>query len=83
MKLIFRKNDKEEVSVFQSVDGKEQPFAYPQMVKTLLSVGSLEPPEISEGFSTEEVESIHSMINRINDVMTDQEPESESPQTEV
>lgn len=79
MKLVFRKNETEQVTVFQSVGGQLMPFSYTVMMKALLSSDSLEPPDIAEGFSTEEAESIVSMIDQINGVMADAESEPDSP----
>jgi len=78
MKLVFKKNDAEEVTVFQSMGGQLKPFSYTAMMKALLSSDSLEPPEIAEGFSTEEADSIVSMIDQINGVIADAESEPDS-----
>lgn len=77
MRLIFRKQEPEQVLVLQEADGAEKAFAYADMVKELLTSGALEPPEIEEGFSDEEAASIRGMVDRINDVMVDDEPSDE------
>lgn len=71
MRLIFRKNDEEQISVFQSVDDKERPFSYSEMINTLIASHKLETPEATGDFTEEEKKSINSMVERINDVLRD------------
>lgn len=66
MKLVFRKNDQEEITVLQSCDGKERPFVYTDMIKALIKDGKLELPVIDGSFTEEEKHSINKMINEIN-----------------
>lgn len=68
MKLVFRKNDQEEIAVFQSFDGDERNFSYTDMIKVLLKDGVLEAPTVEGDFTEEEKRSIDSMVNDINKV---------------
>ncbi len=67
MKLIFKKDDESQISVFQDIDGKEQDFSYVDMIKALIESREMEEPEISEGgFTDAEVTSIKRMVEFIN-----------------
>lgn len=68
MKLVFRKNDQEEITVLQSFDGDECKFIYTDMIKVLLKDGELEAPVIEGDFTKEEIRSINNMVNEINKV---------------
>ncbi len=68
MKLVFRKNDQEEITVLQSVDGGERPFIYTDMIKVLLEDGELEAPVVEGDFTDEESRSINNMVHEINKV---------------
>jgi hypothetical protein len=68
MKLVFRKNDQEEITVLQSFDGDERNFVYTDMIKVLLEDGELEVPVIEGDFTEEEMRSINDMISDINEV---------------
>lgn len=68
MKLVFRKNDQEEITVLQSFDGNEHNFIYTDMIKVLLKVGELEAPVIEGDFTEEEKRSIKNMVSEINKV---------------
>ena len=66
MKLVFKKDEKSQISVFQSVDGKEIDFSYVEMIKTLINSKELAEPQILDGFSDPEKDSINSMVSHIN-----------------
>lgn len=66
MKLVFRKNDQEEITVLQSCDGDEQAFTYTDMIKALLKDGELEVSVLEGTFTEEEQRSINNMVNEIN-----------------
>ncbi|APG44555.1 hypothetical protein [Syntrophotalea acetylenica] len=68
MKLVFRKNDQEEITVLQSVDGNERTFIYAEMIKVLLEDGELEAPVVEGDFTEEESRSIKNMVHEINKV---------------
>lgn len=68
MKLVFRKNDQEEITVIQSFDGDERSFIYTDMIKVLLEDGELEVPVIEGDFTAEEIRSINNMVSEINKV---------------
>lgn len=68
MKLVFRKNDQEEITVIQSFDGDERNFIYTDMIKVLLKDGELETPAIEGDFTAEEKRSINNMVSEINKV---------------
>ena len=66
MKLVFRKDKARQISVFHEVDGEQREFSYIDMIKTLLKSRRLDEPDISEGFTEAEINSIRSMVTRIN-----------------
>lgn len=68
MKLIFRKNEQEEITVHQSFDGAERKFIYVDMINALLKDGELEAPIIEGDFTPEETSSISNMVSEINKV---------------
>ena len=68
MKLVFRKNDQEEITVLQSFDGDERNFVYTDMIKALLEDGELEAPIVEGDFTEEEKRSINNMVSEINKV---------------
>ncbi len=68
MKLVFRKNDQEEITVLQSFDSDERDFVYTDMIKVLIGDGKLEEPVVEGDFTEEEMRSINNMVNEINKV---------------
>ena len=68
MKLVFRKNDQEEITVLLSSDDDERNFIYTDMIKILLENGELEAPVVEGDFTEEESRSINNMVNEINKV---------------
>ena len=69
MKLVFRKNDQEEITVvLKSVNGGESNFVYTDMIKVLLEDGKLEAPVVEGDFTEEEMRSINNMVSEINKV---------------
>lgn len=67
MKICFKKNVENEVSVVQIVDGKEIEFNYVNMIKNLIKKDKLEEPLTQGEFSDAEVESIRRMTQLINE----------------
>jgi hypothetical protein len=77
MKLVFKKDEDSQISVFQVVSGNEQDFSYVDMIKALIESKEMEEPEISEGFTDAETKSIKSMVTFINkEISTTEEPDS-------
>lgn len=77
MKLVFKKDEECQISVFQVVDGHEQEFSYVDMIKSLIESRKMEQPKISEGFTEAEISSINSMAKFINkEISTTEEPDS-------
>jgi len=77
MKLVFKKDEESQISVFQVVDGHEQEFSYVDMIKSLIESRKMEQPKISEGFTEAEISSINSMATFINkEIPTTEEPDS-------
>ena len=71
MKLIFKKDDESQISVFHDIDGEEQKFSYVDMIKALIESKKMEEPEIQEGCFTEaETKSIQRMVEFINKEIT-------------
>jgi hypothetical protein len=77
MKLIFKKDDESQISVFHDIDGEEQKFSYVDMIKALIESKKMEEPEIQEGCFTEaETKSIQRMVEFINkEITTTEEPD--------
>ena len=67
MKLVFKKDENSQISVFQKGDGREQDFSYEDMIKALIESRKMEEPEISKGFTDAEIKSINSMVTLINE----------------
>jgi len=79
MKLVFRKDKEHQISVFELVEGRERDFSYIEMIRALMQSGRLDEPDISEGFTEAEVNSIKSMVTRINkEIAAIQKPDSPS-----
>ena len=77
MKLVFKKDEDSQISVFQVVSGNEQDFSYVDMIKALIESKEMEEPEISESFTDAETKSIKSMVTFINkEISTTEEPDS-------
>jgi hypothetical protein len=75
MKLVFKKDEDHQISVFHEVDGKQQDFSYVDMIKALIDSRKLDEPDISEGFTEAEIKSIKSMVAHINkEISTNKEP---------
>jgi hypothetical protein len=68
MKLVFRKNDQEEITVLQSFDRDERKFIYTDMIKVLIEHGELAAPVVEGDFTEEEKRSINNMVSEINKV---------------
>lgn len=66
MKICFKKNEENEVSVVQIVDKKEIEFKYVNMIKNLIKKDKLEEPVTQGDFSEAELESIRRMVQLIN-----------------
>ncbi len=66
MKLIFKKDKENQISVFQDLDGQEREFAYVEMIKSLIEATEMAAPVISGEFTEAEVKSINSMVTFIN-----------------
>ncbi len=66
MKICFKKNDENEVSVVEIEDDKEIEFKYINMIKKLINKDKLEEPTTQGEFSDAEVVSIRRMANLIN-----------------
>lgn len=66
MKLVFRKNNQEVITVLQSCNGEERPFVYTDIIKALIKDGKLELPTLEGTFTDEEQRSINDMVNKIN-----------------
>jgi len=70
MKLLFKKDEDFQISVFHIVNGFEQEFSYVNMIKALIESKKMEEPEISDGFTDAEMKSINSMVTFINEEIT-------------
>lgn len=79
MKLIFKKDDDSNISVFHEKGRVEVEFSYVEMIKKLIETKKLKAPAIEGDFSGAEKKSINSMVKHINDELKslDQEWEIE------
>lgn len=66
MKIQFKKNENNDISVVEICEGVEKEFSYVEMIKSLIDGKSLETEKISDKFSEPEKKSIGSMIQLIN-----------------
>ncbi len=73
MKLVFKKDEESQISVFQIVNGVEQEFSYVDMIKALIESKKMEEPDISESFTDAEMKSINSMVTFINKEISEPE----------
>lgn len=75
MKLIFKKDEDSQISVFQYVGGQEIDFSYVDMIKALIEAKEMQEPDISGEFTDAEIKSIKSMVTFINkEISTTNEP---------
>ncbi|MGI1678071.1 MAG: hypothetical protein K6L75_05020 [Cellvibrionaceae bacterium] len=77
MKLVFKKNDKHEISVLSSDGESTNEFNYIDMIKKLIALKKMQEPEFEGDFSESEKDSVLSMINHINQEVTDFYSDSE------
>ena len=73
MKVIFKKNDKSEISVTLIDGGQEREFSYVDLVKHLIQANKLDEPEIKGDFTDKEIESINTMVKTINDDLAEEQ----------
>ena len=73
MKLVFKKDKDSQISVFQEIKKKEKDFSYVEMITDLIKTKKMENPDISDGFSDEEIKSIRSMVKLINETIDQKE----------
>jgi len=66
MKLIFKKDDNLNVTVFRKKGKTETEFSYVEMIKELIKTGKLDRPSTVGDFTDAEKESIQSMTEFIN-----------------
>ncbi|MBK6630502.1 MAG: hypothetical protein IPG33_05350 [Betaproteobacteria bacterium] len=69
MKLVFRKNEAGEISVFRKEAGMEKPFVYVEMIKELIESRLMDEPEVLGNFSDAERDSISSMTRFITEAI--------------
>ena len=80
MKMVFRKNEQQEISVIR-VDGDEEAdFDYVEMIKTLMNTRALETPAVEGDFSEAEVSSIKKMVTHINEEVAKFYEDEEDPE---
>lgn len=66
MKIKFSKREDGEIIVSQADDSGDTPFSYISMIKSLITDGKLDDPDIIGEFSDPEKASIKSMVSFIN-----------------
>ena len=62
MKLIFIKDDEQQVKVHQAMNGQQEAFSYVDMIRSLLDEGPLKLPELVGDFTEPEQTSINRMV---------------------
>ena len=76
MKLIFKKDEKSQISVVQDIDGQEKEFSYVDMIRSLIGSRKMEEPDISEDFTAAETISIKRMVEFINKEIEEKEEDA-------
>ncbi|WP_353411377.1 hypothetical protein [Arenicella sp. 4NH20-0111] len=71
MKLKFKKDEFQNISVVHQLDNGECSFSYVEMIKHLISFGNIVEPEFDGDFTDAEKESVASMSKYINEAMTE------------
>lgn len=69
MKLVFRKNEAGEISVFRKEAGTEKPFIYVEMIKELIESRTIDEAEVLGNFSEAERGSIKSMTKFLSEAI--------------
>jgi hypothetical protein len=69
MKLVFRKNESGEISVFRKEVDAEKPFVYVEMIKELIESRTIDEAEVIGNFSDAERGSISSMTRFISEAI--------------
>jgi hypothetical protein len=69
MKLVFRKNEAGDISVFRKEAGTEKPFVYVEMIKELIESPSMDEAEVLGNFSDAERGSISSMTRLVSEAI--------------
>lgn len=73
MKLIFRKDENQEIAVLIRDQIAEEPFSYITMIKSLLAKNEFEESEFGKGITEQEKESINKMLAKINGAIAETE----------
>ena len=71
MKIVFRKDADQNISVLEQIDGKEREFSYVDMISYLINHGDLVAPELEGEFTDAEKDSVNSMVTLINGEVKD------------
>lgn len=75
MKLIFEKDQEENMSVKIREGLGENEFSYIDMIKSLREKNVFEDSEFSENISSDEKERVNVMLSKINTAITEQQIE--------
>lgn len=70
MKLVFKKDENQEIRVFYVHESKQFEFNYIEFIKILIKEKKLEHTDVLAGFSDAEIKSIKSMETFINKELT-------------
>ena len=79
MKLIFSKNDNNEIDVKIQKGTIVENFTYTEMVRQLITENNFEETDFGN-LSVEEEGKIKSMLNKVSDVFKDEESKEETDQ---
>jgi len=74
MKLIFKKEENNEITVKIQQGTVAIDFTYSEMIKQLLQNNSVEDTEF-KNMTEEEEESLKKMLNEVSEIFDDEEPE--------
>jgi hypothetical protein len=79
MRLVFKKDHENQITVFNEVNGESRAFSYIEMIKELMKSKKLDDPDISDGFVDAEIKSIKTMISLINKEVAEVEEADATP----
>ena len=83
MKIVFKKDEDSQITVFHVVNGEEKEFLYVDMIKALIDSKKMEEPDIEGSFTEAEIKSINSMVECINKSIIATEEADKEPKEEL
>lgn len=71
MKLKFKKNNDQDISVVHVTDDGERSYSYVEMIQHLVAMGTMVEPEFEGDFTDAEKNSAASMSTHINEALAE------------